>query len=70
MTEAFRLSATEAAARMRDGRMSASEYASALLARIEETDGRIEAWAHLDPRYVGAQAASADAVPAASRAIT
>ena len=55
------LSAVKLAAVIRDGRHSAEEVVEAYLAHIASIDGRIEAWAFLDPEYARAQAKQADA---------
>ena len=54
------LSATDARARLVAGEFSVTDYAQALLARVDEVDAEVQAWAHLDPAYVQAQAQSAD----------
>ena len=59
------LSATEARARLVAGELSAVEYAQALLARVDQVEDRVQAWAHLDRGHVLAQAQAADAARAA-----
>ena len=54
------VSATDGARLIRDGVISAEQLVEACLARIREVDGRIEAWAFLDPDYALAQARAAD----------
>ena len=54
------LSATDARARLVAGEFSATEYAQALLKRVEEVDAQVQAWAHLDAAHVLAQAEAAD----------
>jgi Asp-tRNA(Asn)/Glu-tRNA(Gln) amidotransferase A subunit family amidase len=54
------LSATEARDRMVAGEFSATEYARALLDRIDDIDPEVQAWAHLDRAHVLAQAEAAD----------
>ncbi|MBI2202902.1 MAG: amidase [Candidatus Rokubacteria bacterium] len=51
------LSAADAAARIRDGRLSPVALVEALIARIKTVDARIDAWVHLDE--AGARAAAA-----------
>jgi Asp-tRNA(Asn)/Glu-tRNA(Gln) amidotransferase A subunit family amidase len=51
---------TEAAALIREGRATSVELVTACLDRIREVDGRIEAWAFLDPVHALAQARAAD----------
>jgi Asp-tRNA(Asn)/Glu-tRNA(Gln) amidotransferase A subunit family amidase len=60
------LSATEAARKIRDGEISSEELVQACLERIEQVDGDIEAWTHLDPDYALTQARKLDAQRAAS----
>ncbi len=55
------LSATEAAARIRDGEVTSEELVQACLDRISQVDGEIEAWAHLSPDYALDQARILDA---------
>jgi Asp-tRNA(Asn)/Glu-tRNA(Gln) amidotransferase A subunit family amidase len=55
------LSLCEAAAGIRDGRLSSAELVADCLARIDEVDARIEAWAFLDRDYALRQAEDADA---------
>ena len=43
-----------------EGKVSAVEVAEAYLARIEEVDGEIQAWAHLDAKYALEQAKALD----------
>jgi Asp-tRNA(Asn)/Glu-tRNA(Gln) amidotransferase A subunit family amidase len=54
------MSATEVCSRLVAGEFSASDYARALLARVDEVDPQVQAWAHLDRAHVLAQAESAD----------
>ena len=54
------LSAVEGARLIREGTVSAEELMTACLDRVREVDGRIEAWAFLDPDYALAQARAAD----------
>ena len=63
----YRLTASEALARFKDGSLTVQEYASALLARIAARDADVQAWAFLDPAQVLAEAARLDAVPADAR---
>lgn len=52
--------ATALARRIAAGTVSAEEAVEASLARIEETDPGVGAWAHVDPQYARAQARLAD----------
>lgn len=54
------LSLAEAAADIRDGRMTSAELVADCLKRIEETDPGIQAWAYIDPAYAMMQAEAAD----------
>ncbi len=54
------LSAVEAQRRLVAGEFSATDYAKALLARIEDVEPQVQAWAHLDRAHVLAQAEAAD----------
>lgn len=65
--EPYRLTASEAAAQIRTGALSVEAYAQSLLARIQQRDGAVKAWAYLDPEYVLHQARELDKVPLAQR---
>src|SRR6478609_53003 len=54
------LTASEAAAEIAAGAVSAETYARACLARIEALDGEVKAFAHLDREHVLAQARALD----------
>jgi Asp-tRNA(Asn)/Glu-tRNA(Gln) amidotransferase A subunit family amidase len=54
------LSLVDAAAGIREGRISSSELVEACLARVDEVDGKVQAWAFLDRNYALAQAKAAD----------
>ena len=68
-TELWRLTAAEAAERIRTGRMSAEELVGACLQRVEETEPKVEAWTFLDPEHALAQARDADDWRRSGRAI-
>ncbi len=55
------LDAGAARARLQRGEIKSVDLIEACLARIAETDGEIEAWAHLDPEFALAQARERDA---------
>ena len=55
------LSAAEAIGKIRNGEVTSEELVQACLARIEQADGEIEAWAHLKPDYALDQARLLDA---------
>ena len=62
MTEALdTIDASEAAARLADGRATSRALVAACLARIAERDGEIGAWAHVEPAHALGQACMADA---------
>jgi len=61
------LSAVEAVARIREGRLSSVDLVKSCLARIEETDDQLKAWVHLDPDHAVAQAEEMDAIRKAGR---
>jgi len=54
------LSAADAARAIRDGLMSSEELVRACLARVQEADGSVQAWAFLDADYALAQARARD----------
>ena len=54
------LSATEAARQLREGELSAEDMVTACLERIDEIDGEVQAWAHLDRDYALEQARARD----------
>lgn len=61
-TAPYTLTATEAAAAIAAGRLSSVDLVKSCLTRIEETDGAIKAWVHLDPDAALAQAAECDRI--------
>lgn len=54
------LSAVEAAQKIREGWLTSTELVQACLDRIEQTDGQLKAWAHVDKDYALAQAKELD----------
>lgn len=58
------LSATEVRARLGAGEFTVTDYAKALLARVDEVDVQVQAWAHLDRDFLLRQADDADDVHA------
>jgi Asp-tRNA(Asn)/Glu-tRNA(Gln) amidotransferase A subunit family amidase len=58
------LTATEAAAQIRAGKLTAGALAEACLARAAERDAAVRAWAHLDPPAVRSAAGALDRAPA------
>ena len=57
-----RLGALEAAAGIREGQFTSEELVGACLARIEEAEESVQAWAYLDHKYALEQAREADAM--------
>ncbi|MGJ5619596.1 amidase [Sulfitobacter sp. MF3-043] len=66
--DSYKLSATEALAASASGRLSSVELVTSCLARIQQTDGDIKAWAFLDPDAALAQAAECDRIRKAGMA--
>ena len=48
MADLFRLSASEAAARIRDGKLTAEALVRSCLERLDARDSQVKAWVHLD----------------------
>ncbi|KAF2824148.1 Asp-tRNA Asn/Glu-tRNA Gln amidotransferas-like protein subunit A [Ophiobolus disseminans] len=67
MTEHFRLTASEAQAKFKDGSLTVEEYADSLLSRIESRDATVHAWAYLDPELVLQRARELDQIPPEQR---
>ena len=63
------LSATEAARKIREGKLSSVDLVKACLKRIKETDDELKAWAYLDAENALAQAKEMDEIRARGRAI-
>ncbi|MGR3291377.1 MAG: amidase [Paracoccaceae bacterium] len=63
------LSATDAARQIREGRLSSVDLVKACLARIDETDGDIKAWVHVDAGAALARAAEMDTIRKSGRAV-
>jgi hypothetical protein len=63
------LTAQEAASHIRQGLISSVDLVKACLARIEQTDGTIKAWAHLDAEQALEQAAEMDRIRRAGFAV-
>ncbi len=60
MRNPLELGAGEAAAAIREGEISSEDLVDACLARIEEIDESVQAWAFLDPQLARQQARAAD----------
>lgn len=56
------LSATEAARKIREGKLTSVDLVKACLKRIEDTDGQLHAWAYLNPEFALTQAAELDQI--------
>jgi Asp-tRNA(Asn)/Glu-tRNA(Gln) amidotransferase A subunit family amidase len=56
-------------AKIRAGSLSSVDLVKACLARIDETDGQLKAWVHLDPEYALNQAEAMDVIRRAGRPI-
>jgi Asp-tRNA(Asn)/Glu-tRNA(Gln) amidotransferase A subunit family amidase len=54
------LSLTDAAAEIRDGRITSAELVADCLKRVSEVDPKVQAWAFLDPDHAMTQARAAD----------
>lgn len=63
------LSATDAARAIRDGSISSEQLVEACLARIRETDEKVQAWAFLDPEHALKQARDLDLRRSEGRAL-
>lgn len=63
----LKLSASEAARKIRAGLLTSTDLVSACLQRIEETDGQLKAWAHLDRDKALAEAGELDAIRQSGR---
>src|SRR5687768_2475706 len=61
MTDSNRYSAAEAAALIASGKLTAVRLAEDCLARIEAREEAVQAWAHIDPKHVLAEARARDA---------
>lgn len=69
MTAPHALTAIEAAGQIRDGRLSSVELVESCLARIEETEPTLRAWAYLDRENALTQAAALDRIRKAGRPV-
>lgn len=66
---ALHLDASEAARKIRAGLLTSVQLVTACLERIEQTDGQLKAWVHLEPERALADAAEMDAIRQAGRPI-
>lgn len=60
MADLFRLSASEASARIRDGKLTSEALVHSCLERIDARDAQVKAWVHLDRDFALAQARECD----------
>jgi len=60
MADLFRLSASEAAARIRDGKLTSEALVRSCLERIDAREAQVKAWVHLDRDFALAQARGCD----------
>lgn len=67
MTEPFRLTASQAQAKFKDGSLTVEEYAKSLLSRVEARDSAVHAWAYLSPELVLQRARELDQIPPEKR---
>ncbi|KAK4689041.1 amidase, partial [Tremellales sp. Uapishka_1] len=58
-----KLSATEVVALTRSGELKVEDYAKALIARVQERDSVVHAWAYFNPEVILASARALDALP-------
>jgi len=63
------LSATEAIQKIRGGEITSVELVQACLDRIDETDGQLKAWAHLDAGHALTQAEELDSIRRSGRPV-
>jgi Asp-tRNA(Asn)/Glu-tRNA(Gln) amidotransferase A subunit family amidase len=63
MTDLFRLSASEAAARIREGTLTSEALVRSCLERIDARESQVKAWVHLDRDFALAQARECDRSP-------
>ena len=60
MADLFRLSASEAAARIREGELTSEALVRSCLERIDSRESQVKAWVHLDRDFALAQARECD----------
>jgi Asp-tRNA(Asn)/Glu-tRNA(Gln) amidotransferase A subunit family amidase len=69
LTDLHLLTASDAARLIREGAISSVELVQACLARVNEVDDDVQAWAFLDPEYTLKQANAADELRLSGRSI-
>jgi Asp-tRNA(Asn)/Glu-tRNA(Gln) amidotransferase A subunit family amidase len=67
MTDHFRLTASQAQSKFRDGSLTVEDYAKSLLSRISTRDSVTHAWAFLDSELVLVRARELDQTPPEER---
>jgi amidase len=67
MSDLTRLSATKVLALLKNGTLSVEQYARSLLARIDQRDDVVQAWAFLDPDLIISAARRLDKIPLENR---
>ena len=60
MADLFRLSASDAAASIREGKLTSEALVRSCLERIDSRESQVKAWVHLDPEFALAQARECD----------
>lgn len=60
MADLFRLSASEAASRIREGKLTSEALVRSCLERIDSRESQVKAWVHLDREFALAQARECD----------
>jgi len=65
--EPYRLTASQALSKFRDGSLTVEAYATSIVSRIQARDATVKAWAYLDPERVLAQAKQLDQIPPEER---
>jgi Asp-tRNA(Asn)/Glu-tRNA(Gln) amidotransferase A subunit family amidase len=63
MADLFRLTASQALERFKDGSLTVEQYAKSLLSRVSERDSTTNAWAYLNPELVLQNARELDQIP-------
>ncbi|KAF2029702.1 Asp-tRNA Asn/Glu-tRNA Gln amidotransferas-like protein subunit A [Setomelanomma holmii] len=69
MTEPFRLTASQAQSKFKDGSLTVEDYARSLLSRVEARDATVNAWAYLNSELVLQHARELDQVPPEKRGL-
>lgn len=67
--EPFRLTASQAQTKFKDGSLTVEEYAKSLLDRVSKRDATTHAWAYLNPDLVIQRARELDRIPPEQRGL-